>query len=194
MPARALLALEKRSERAWFLPAVGVFPSFDYVLPFLPNQILLGGLSMLLPRRWIALAATFVIAAAIGAGLITVAIQQFGVPIVSRFVADMPESSALASAIALVRSYGLAALVAVAMLPWPPRTAVLACAIAGLPATSIGLAVLIGRVAPASLYACIGAKAPHLLRRLSKVDAIMREVEAGRRLRSLNGPGSAPGS
>jgi hypothetical protein len=33
---------------------------------------------------------------------------------------------------------------------------------------------------PATIYAGIGAKAPHLLRKLAKVDKIMREVEAAR--------------
>lgn len=75
-PARALLALQRQADKPWFLPAVGVFPLCDYILPFLPNQILLAGLSMTLPRRWLPLAATFVVATALGAALIAAAVQS----------------------------------------------------------------------------------------------------------------------
>jgi hypothetical protein len=175
-----LLALERQADRPWFLPGVGVFPLCDYFLPFLPNQILLAGLSMTLPRRWIVLALTFAMASAAGAALIVAAIQHLGMPVVERLFGDMPETGALAPFLAAIRAYGLAALVGLAMLPWPPRAAVLACALAGLPPLQVGIAVLAGRVAPASTYAGIGAKAPHLLRRLAAVDKIMREVEAAR--------------
>jgi hypothetical protein len=180
MPAQALLALERQADRRWFLPGVGVFPLCDYIFPFLPNQILLAGLSMTLPRRWVALAMTFVIATAGGAALIVAAIQHLGPPCMEKLFDARPETGALAPMLASIRTYGLAALVAVAMLPWPPRTAVLACAVAGLPPLHVGMAVLAGRFAPASIYAGIGAKAPHLLRRLAAVDKIMREVEAAR--------------
>jgi hypothetical protein len=175
-----LLSLERQADRPWFLPGVGVFPLCDYVLPFLPNQILLAGLSMILPRRWFALAMTFVIATAAGAALIVAAIQEFGVPVVQQLLIDLPEALALAQVLEQIRTYGFPILIGLAMLPWPPRTAVLACAIAGLPPAQVGLAVLVGRIVPASIYAGAGAKVPHLLRRLASVDRIMCEVEAAK--------------
>jgi hypothetical protein len=51
--ARIILALERRSDRRWFLPAVGIFPLSDYVLPFLPNQMLLGRALGVLRHRWL---------------------------------------------------------------------------------------------------------------------------------------------
>jgi hypothetical protein len=93
---------------------------------------------------------------------------------------SLPEAHALAPVLEQIRTYGLLALVGFAMLPWPPRTAVLACAVAGLPPAQVGLAVLVGRIVPASIYAGAGAKVPHLLRRLASVDRIMCEVEAAK--------------
>jgi hypothetical protein len=180
-PARVLLCLEQRSARAWFLPGVGIFPFLDYVLPFLPNQILLAGLSMTLPRRWVALAGTFAVATAAGAAMITAVIQLYGLPLVVQVVGNIPEASALRSAMELIRTHGLPALCTLAMLPWPPRTAVLACAVAGLPPAHVGLAVLAGRVLPASICAGLGAKAPQMLRRIDRIDRIMFEVEAEKR-------------
>jgi hypothetical protein len=45
--ARVLLRLDRAAHRPWFLPAVAVFPLSDFVLPFLPNQILLTTLGAL---------------------------------------------------------------------------------------------------------------------------------------------------
>lgn len=175
--ARTLLALEHNAERRWFLPAVGVFPLCDYILPFLPNQILLAGLSMTLPWRWVSLAVTFVLATALGACLIAFAIQHFGLPMLEQYVGPLTQSDAFAPVLEPIRDYGLIALIGFAMLPWPPRTAVVACALAGLPPVGIGFAVFVGRTLPATLYAAIGAKAPHVLRRFASIDKIMLEVE-----------------
>jgi uncharacterized membrane protein YdjX (TVP38/TMEM64 family) len=108
------------------------------------------------------------------------AIQHFGAPFVDQLFSELPEGNALAPVLEQIRVYGLPSLVGLAMLPWPPRTAVLACAVVGLPPVQVGLAVLAGRLVPATLYAFLGAKAPHILRRLASVDRIMREVEAAK--------------
>ncbi len=180
-----MLWLERQAGQSWFLPSVGVFPLCDYVLPFLPNQILLAGLSMTLPRRWIELALTFAIATALGAALIVAAIQHFGTPLTEQLFGEMSQARAFAPMLEQLRAHGLLALVGLAMLPWPPRAAVLACALAGLPPVQVGLAILAGRLVPAAIYAGIGARAPHLLRRLASVDRIMGEVEAAKQHTSL---------
>jgi hypothetical protein len=72
-------------------------------------------------------------------------------------------------------------LVLFAMLPWPPRAAVLACAIAGLSPTQVGLAVLFGRILPAGIYAGLGARAPAVLSRIGSIDRLMEELEAERK-------------
>lgn len=66
------------------------------------------------------------------------------------------------------------------MLPWPLRTAVVVCALAGFSPWLMELAVAAGRVVPATAYAAIGAYAPSLLRKIASVDRIMRNVEKAR--------------
>jgi hypothetical protein len=186
--ARIILALERKSDRRWFLPAVGIFPLSDYVLPFLPNQMLLVGLSVVLRHRW--LAATFVSASALGAMLVAFAIQSWGVPAVEALFDGPPEQSAAAPVIKAVQDWGLVGLAGFAMLPWPPRIAVLVCAIAGLPPLLMGFAVAAGRTAPVLLYAGVGARAPQLLRRFARVNRVLTEIEQ----RRSPAPGSLVGS
>lgn len=173
---RIVLALERRAERKWFLPAVSLFPLADYVLPFMPNQILLLCLSILTPRRWWQLALTFILAAGLGAFLGVLAIQTIDETILG----VLPDTPAVATAREWLAAYGLGALVLLAMLPTPPRSAVILCALAGLPALSIGLCVMAGRTVPVLGYTYLGSRAPHLLRRSRRVDEVMRQIEKGR--------------
>ncbi len=180
--ARIIVAMERRADRPWFLPAVGVAPLCDYVIPVLPNQMLLIGLSLSMPHRWLALGLTFIAATSLGAGLCAFAIQYWGQAALEQWLGGRPQADAIAAVLATIRRHGLAALTVIAMLPWPPRTAVVACAIAGLPPLAIALAVAAGRIVPTAGLVGIGVTAPVLLRRIGRIDAVMREVETARNL------------
>ncbi|KAB8318333.1 hypothetical protein SD81_016610 [Tolypothrix campylonemoides VB511288] len=178
---RTILAMERRADRPWFLPAASVFPLTDYVLPFLPNQMLLLGLSVLLPRRWWQLALAFVLATGLGALLTAWAIQLIGGPLLDALFDGGPGDGTVAEVMGAIERHGLWALAALALLPWPPRTAVIACAIAGLPPAAIGATVAAGRIVPAAGYTLLGAFAPHLLRRWRPADRLLSELQAHRR-------------
>jgi hypothetical protein len=174
---RILRRLDAAARRRWFLPAAGVFPLSDYALPVLPNQMLLIVLAVLHPRRWRALAVTFVTAAGLGALLVAGAVQTAGPWLLETLPGDR---DALAGAAGQVRRYGLWALAVLSLLPWPPRTAVLACALAGTPAWVIAAVVLTVRPLPVVAMAFTAAKAPHLLRRWSRIDRVLTAVESHR--------------
>lgn len=176
--ARTITALDGAAGRPWFLPAVAAFPLADYALPFLPNQVLLVALCVLQPRRWWQFAIAFVLAGSLGAILTTLVIQTLGAPAVDGFVGDSLEGGAPAGLEDLIEQYGLWALALLAMLPWPPRTAVVVCALAGLAPLEIGIAVALGRVVPTAAYTLLAARAPQILRRFKSVDRVLREVDA----------------
>jgi len=178
--AHLVVSLEQRANRPWFLPAVSIFPLSDYVLPFLPNQMLLLGLSVVLPRRWWQLALAFVLATGLGALLTAFAIQEWGQPLLERFFGGGPESGAMTEILKTIERFGFLALIVLAMLPWPPRTAVIVCAIAGLSVVSIGAAVAAGRIVPAAAYTLLGARAPGLLRGWRRFDELLIEIDAAR--------------
>jgi len=179
LAARTIVALDRRADRPWFLPVIGLFPMSDYVLPFLPNQMLLLGLAMLRPTRWISLGMTFVLATALGALLTAWAIQYWGRPLFDAIFADALPIGTASELDALVTRYGPVALTLLAMLPWPPRTGVIACALFGLSPVAIGLAVAAGRIVPTTGYALAGAHAPRLLRgwpRLGRLSAELKRL------------------
>jgi hypothetical protein len=93
---------------------------------------------------------------------------------------ETADDSVVRETMATIEDYGLWVLVGLSLLSWPPRAAVLACALVGLPPWAIALAVLAGRPIPAVGLALTGAKAPHLLRRFRTIDPVLADVEANR--------------
>ncbi|MFD7552788.1 hypothetical protein ACFV0R_28810 [Streptomyces sp. NPDC059578] len=178
---RALSRLDRAAHRRWFLPAVGAFPLGDYVLPFLPGQLLLAGLAALHPRRRTALVLTFVAGSVLGAFLTAVAVQSAGPWLLDLVRGLAPEQAELDRFADLIAEHGQWALAALALLPWTPRVAVVACALAGIDPWTIALAVLIGRPVPLTLVALAGTRAPRLLRRSRRIDRMLAEVMAQRR-------------
>jgi len=190
--ARIVLWLDRVSGRPWFLPAVSAFPLCDYVAPVLPNQVLLLALTVLHPRRWWAFALAWVAAGALGAFLAAVAIQAAGPALLDTLFGGAPEPTGSAAvALDLIERWGLWALVPLSMLPWPPRTAVLLCAIAGLPPQGIAAATALGRALPVGVYALLGSRAPHLLRRIRSVDRVLRKIKDLRSKAPPSGPDPA---
>ncbi|MGX2993573.1 VTT domain-containing protein [Streptomyces sp. JNUCC 64] len=188
---RALTRLDRAAHRRWFLPAVGVFPLGDYLLPVLPGQLLLAGLSALHPRRWWTLALTFVTGSVLGAFLTALAVRAAGPWLREAAGRLAPEAAELARIGDLVAADGPWALALLALLPWTPRTAVVACALAGISPWTIALAALAGRPVPLVVIALVSARAPGLLRRFRGVDRALTAVAAAR---ATGGPGPGHGT
>lgn len=183
--ARTVAALDRAAHRRGFMPALSAFPLADYVLPILPNQMLLVALCILQPRRWWRFALVFVFASGLGAAVAALAVQAFGPPIIDSLFGGLREDASVAGVKSTIERHGIAALTVLAMLPWAPRSAVMACGLAGLSPWAIGLAVAVGRLVPTAACSLLGAKAPQALRQLRAVDRLLDEVEALRRSRRL---------
>ncbi|MGL5928740.1 MAG: hypothetical protein ACRCY8_07380 [Dermatophilaceae bacterium] len=171
--------LDAAADRWWFLPAVGGFPLADYAAPVLPNQLLLMALSALRPERWRTLAAVFVGAAVVGAVLVASVVQVVGHSVVDA----LPSLQGVDGVVRRVEQDGLWVLLALSLLPWPPRLAVVACALAGISPLAIGGVLLVGRSVPVVATAAVVARMPGALRRFHAVDQVVAAVLAARAAR-----------
>jgi hypothetical protein len=171
-PFRFIAWMERHSHKKWFWGSVWLCPALDYVLPMLPNQMLMIALSALKPARWLFIALLFVSASAAGAYAAAFAVQQFQEAAASLLPAADEASAAWTSAKANVERWGLWALAVLSLSPFPPRLGVLVCAAAGMPPEQIGLVVAAGRTSPAIILTFLAAKAPARLRGYRKLDAL----------------------
>ena len=174
---RAVRWLDRQAERPGFYPKVGLFPLLDYAVPVMPNQMLLIALAYLHPARWREIAATFAVASALGAMGVALVVQGVGGGTADWLTGNVEAAGA---AFDLIRAYGVGALAVLALLPIPPRTAVLLCALAGLPALQIGAAVAVGRLVAAGLLAWVAANSPNALRRMPTIARRIDALEASR--------------
>lgn len=160
---RAIEFLDRAAGKRWFWPTVGLFPVFDYVLPVLPNQLLMIALSALNPRKWWLVALVFVAASALGAFGTAWLIQLLGDAWAELMPFAPSDSDSWQWTLEQVRRWGLPAVAVLALLPVPPRLAVIACAVAGLPPEGIAASVAAGRSVPAIAIAFLSARAPAML-------------------------------
>lgn len=177
---RVLVRLDRAAHRRWFLPTVAVFPLSDFALPIMPNQTLIMALSVLQPRRRWAIAFTFVAATSAGALLTASAVQAAGPWLLDYISGGRPDQGTFHDIIQQIERYGMWALAGLSLLPSPPRTAVLVCALAGISPWTIALAVLAARPVPVTVLTMVAATAPRLLRRFRPVGRVLAEVEASR--------------
>ncbi|MEU9609249.1 hypothetical protein [Streptomyces sp. NPDC048057] len=184
---RILKQLDRAADGPWFLPSLAVFPLGDYVLPVLPNQMLLMGVSALHPRRWRTIALTFLTASVVSAFLVATVVQSAGTWLLEAAGQPVEPAELGGDVGGFVARHGALALGVLSLLPWTPRAAVLLCALAGLPPWSIALAVLAGRPLPVTLLAAAGARAPRLLRRSRRIDRLLTEVRPGPLTPSVRG-------
>ena len=149
----------------------------DFVLPVMPNQLLLAGLSLLAPTRWPIFAFVFALGTAIGGTLVAVALQSLGAD-QSLFVSLDEAGGSLAEALAQFRRYGLWLLAGIALLPWTPRVTVVACALAGVSPLAIFATLLCIRLVPCTGLALAGALGPRWAMRLGFVERFVAKARS----------------
>lgn len=166
------------ANKPWLPPALTAFPATDFVLPFMPNQLLLVGLSMLVPARWPVFAFAFSAGTAIAGAAIAFGIQAFGVNI-SGLITEEEAAGTLAITIKQFQSYGLLLLAGVSLLPWTPRLSVIACALVGFSPLAIFVTLLVTRLVPSSALGIAGANG---FETASRVPLIRNWLMSGRGL------------
>jgi uncharacterized membrane protein YdjX (TVP38/TMEM64 family) len=172
--ARTLRALDRRSEQPNFLLLMSVFPLVGYLVPLLPTQLLLVALSFLHRAQWLSIALSFLVATSVGAFLTSALIQSIGGGLKDYLLSSSENARQVAEIIAI---HGLWAVAILALLPWPPRSAVLICAFIGLNPVAIAVSILAGRIAPTVLLAWFAAHSPDRLRRIGWFGDAFEHIE-----------------
>lgn len=171
--ARVLRQIDSQAQRCRFLPLMSVFPLVGYLLPLLPTTLLLVSLAFLHQARWLSIALSFLLATSVGALLTSLLIQTVGGGFGETLVSN---NSSVRQITEFITAYGLWAIAILALLPWPPRSAVLICATVGLNPVAIALTVLVGRTVPTLTIAWISAHAPNVLRRVERFNAVLDHI------------------
>lgn len=162
--------VRRHSGRRWSVPCAAGITTLDAVLPLVPTQSLLIALACLHPRRWLRTGLWFALGGVLGGIVLAGAVGVLGV---DHFAAARAGDGAgsdgwHAVATTWIRAWGPWALALLALLPLPVRTAIIVCAVGGVPLPAIALALAAGRVVAFPGLAWLVTRRPAWLARLTR--------------------------
>lgn len=165
--ARAWAWMRRHAERPWFAPAVGIGSALDYVVPVVPTISLSAAVALLDPRRWAWIALWFALGSTLGGTVLAALAHALGPPALEAVLGDLTHSDGYLRAVAFLREWGPLALFALAAVPLPMRSAVVAASVAGVPPAMVALVMLPGRLVAFLLVTGMARFAPDALLRLA---------------------------
>lgn len=188
-PPRWLVWLHRRAEHRDFLPLSGAITAFDAFLPVVPATSMLVAVVLLRPSQWRRAAIWFALGGTVGALTLGALIALAGRPMLDQLLGETVGSGRWLRMEALVESSGALVLFVAALGPWPVRTMVAVCALAGIPLLQIGVVVLVARLAGFMVLAWLTARAPAWLARFRPFRRMVAWNEAARASTSpIRGP------
>lgn len=179
-PPRWLIRLHRCAEHRDFLPLSGAVTMFDAFLPVVPATSMLVAGVLLRPSQWRRAVLWFALGGMVGALAFGALITLAGRPMLAQLLGDSVGSGGWLRIESQVQAHGVLVLFALALGPWPVRTAVAVCALAGIPLLQIGLAVLVARLAGFTVVAWLTARAPGWLTRFRPFRRLVEWNEAAR--------------
>lgn len=172
---RLLAVLQRVASRRFYPGVVAAIATADYFVPGAPTNALLAASVLPRPDRWRILGIAFAIGCAVGAFLLATLLGVFGEPLVVWVRGS--EGAALWHRIeTFVNAYGLFALAALAVSPFPVRIAVSVLALTGSAPLLLGGIVLAGRLVIYPIVAWLAARAPHRLMRFRPFARVLRPI------------------
>lgn len=169
----------------------GLLTALDAFVPLVPATSMLVASVLMRPQRWRAAAGWFALGGAAGALALAALISLAGRPMLERLLGDAIGSERWVWTEHQVQAHGIAILFLLALGPWPVRTAVAVCALAGAPLLEIGAAVLLARLAGFAVLSWLTARAPDRMGRLRPFRRIVALNDAARKAAA---PGLEPGA
>ena len=161
---RMMRGARRYSARPWFTPLAGLATALDSFAPLMPTQTLLVTLGALHPRRWLATGLWFALGGAAGAASMALVVETWIPEAVERFMAGRESGSWWHTVRERVEAHGAWALFLLTLGPWPMRTGVVLCALAGVAWFEIALALGAGRSVAFPALAWAAGRSPALFR------------------------------
>jgi membrane protein YqaA with SNARE-associated domain len=172
-----LIWLVKKANNRRFILTIGILSSIDYVALFYPTQTTLILSSMLNPKKWRWITFWFAIGGTLGATMLVWVIQTFGAQMIELFFTYSTLSEGWKQFEGYIQSYGLWALLAIASIPTPARTAVVICAVAGLALFEIALSLFAGRMFAFGYTSYFAGRAPWVLKKVPGLKKFFERIE-----------------
>ncbi|MDI4635234.1 VTT domain-containing protein [Pelomonas sp. V22] len=151
--SRLLRSLLGRADSRMFPTVVGGIAALATLSMTVPFASLLMAAVLMVPRRWLAVAISSSLGAALGAGLLYLAFHHLGWALLFERYPDVLRSSAWHDATRWLGAYGVPALFVIAVTPLPLTPALMFAGITRLPVVEVMLALWLGKLLKYLAYA-----------------------------------------
>jgi membrane protein YqaA with SNARE-associated domain len=168
--------LQRFANRSWYPPLVGVLAAIDNLVLVIPNDGILISSSMLTPKRWLYLSFCTALGSTVGALMLALVVQIYGLDIILKFAPNIQQSESWIWTFNFFSQYGLLLVFFVAATPLVQQPAVILATLAGNPLWSLLLVIFIGRGLKFMLMSWVASHAPGLLKKMWGLKSEMKEV------------------
>jgi membrane protein YqaA with SNARE-associated domain len=169
-------ALDRFSNRLWFLPLIGTLAGLDLFILIVPTDGISVSATMLQPKRWIRIASSIAIGSTIGAFFLTWLVKHHGPWMIQTFFESTLQSSTWIQAQNFIAEWGHLAICAVAMSFLPLQPVVVLAGLSTMPLSQIVVWLFLGRVTKFIALGWVSSHAPRLLGRFSSIRKELNEL------------------
>ena len=153
-------------DRIWYAPLIGFLAAIDNFIILIPTDGLLISSSMLIPKKWFALALNVAVGSAIGALVLATLVAIYGMPLILEIYPGINETTVWTWTMKFFDSYGLLLVFAMAVTPLVQQPAVILASLSGTPIFKLVAVIFFGRFIKYLIMSYIGSHAPKLLTKM----------------------------
>lgn len=158
--------LQRYVDRFWYPPIVGLLAALDNFVVVIPNDGILISSSILVPKRWFALATFIAVGSTMGAIGLAALVEYQGLPWILEMYPGISETQAWSVSMNFFEQYGMLLVFAVAITPFMQQPAVIFAALANTPLLQLAAVIFVGRFIKFLIMAYVGSHTPKLLKKM----------------------------
>lgn len=158
--------LEQYADRMWYPPLIGFLAALDNLIIIIPNDGILIGSSMLIPRRWAIFAISVAIGSSVGAVALGLLVEHQGLPWILEFFPGIDNTQIWSWTDKFFGKYGLLLVFAIGLSPLMQQPVIILAALAHTPLLSLAVVIFAGRLIKFLVFAFLGSHSPRLLKKM----------------------------
>jgi membrane protein YqaA with SNARE-associated domain len=163
-------------DRIWYAPLIALLALLDNIILVIPNDGILVSSTMLQPKRWLYYAIAITVGSTLGAMVLAMLVENFGLPTVLQFAPGFETSATWIQTDKFFTEWGLWVVFGVAVAPILQQPAVVLAAAAGIPLFEIVAIVFIGRLIKYLIMSYIASHAPAMIYKIWGIQGDLHEV------------------
>ena len=162
--------------RVWYPPLISILAFLDNLILIVPTDGLLISSCLLKPQRWKSFALLVSIGSTLGAFLLFLVVQNYGISFLNFLYPDFAQAQAWVLTEKFFHLYGLVVIFIVSMTPVPQQPAIVLAGLSDVPVNEMLALLFLGRLIKFYIMAYAGSKAPGLIKKMWGIQGELHDL------------------